>query len=329
MTFTVKESKNIFIDSRAEIVTNHKAKIALPSESFSCQGDELIRLTLTYFSMRRNFYKINSHNKTFYAFDASFSALSGFPASLKVTEINIAEGDYATLTTLAAAIQTPLALAFTGATCSANTETRKLTFNMTSASTFPATAYFCSFQDAKPNIDKLNQDAAELLGGIPDYDVGTANPVNMFGDTSGNTSHISQFPAQLDTIKNIYVTSDLQTNNFETHAFTRSTGNQNSVTSSSKLAIIPVGVAGNTEICLYEDSNDLFSIYLQNKQLSQITFDITDTKGRPIPRVSEGQFRAGNLHYTMCLKYEVLERPDKQVGQPSGFIEGKYKNTIM
>ena len=50
MTFTVKESKNIFIDSRAEIVTNHKAKISLPSDSFSCQGDELIRLTLTYFS---------------------------------------------------------------------------------------------------------------------------------------------------------------------------------------------------------------------------------------------------------------------------------------
>jgi hypothetical protein len=328
MTFIVKESKNIFIDSRAEIVTNHKAKIALPSDSFSCQGDELIRLTLTYFSMRRNFYKINSHNKTFYAFDSTFTpAPSGFPATLTVKEINIVEGDYATLTTLAAAIQTAIVAAgFTGATVSASLETRKLTINMTSATaTFPTTAYFCSFQDAKINVDKLNQDTAELLGGVPDYDIGTVGTAKMFGTTKGNTSHISQFPAQLDTIKNIYVTSDLQTNNFETHAFTRSTGNQNSVTSSGKLAIIPVG----DETCLYEDSNDLFSIYLQNKQLSQITFDITDTKGRPIPRVSEGQFRAGNLHYTMCIKYEVLERPDKQVGQPSGFIDGKYKNVIM
>jgi hypothetical protein len=325
MTFTVKESKNIFIDSRAEIVVNHKAKISLPSDSFSCQGDELIRLTLTYFSMRRNFYKINEHNKTFYAFDTTFTAPSGFPASLKVTEINIVEGDYATLTDLATAIQTAVATAFTGATCTASLITRKLTINMTSATTFPVTAFFCSFQDAKTNINKLNQDTAELLGGTPDYDVGTVDPVNMFGTTVGRTSHISQFPAQLDTIKNIYVTSDLQTSNFETHAFTRSTGNQNSITSSGKLAIIPVG----DETCLYEDSNDLFSIYLQNKQLSQITFDITDTKGRPIPRVTEGQFRAGNLHYTMCIKYEVLERPDKQVGRPSGFIEGKYKNTIM
>jgi len=325
MTFIVKESKNIFIDSRSEIVTNHKAKIALPSDSFSCQGDELIRLTLTYFSMRRNFYKINSHNKTFYAFDSTFTAPAGFPTTLKVTEMNIVEGDYANLTDLATAIQTAIVVSFVGATCTASLITRKLTINMTSASTFPATAFFCSFQDAKINVDKLNQDTAELLGGTPDYDVGTVDPVKMFGTTVGNTSHISQFPAQLDTIKNIYVTSDLQTNNFETHAFTRSTGNQNSVTSSGKLAIIPVG----DETCLYEDSNDLFSIYLQNKQLSQITFDITDTKGRPIPRVTEGQFRAGNLHYTMVIKYEVLERPDKQVGQPSGFIEGKYKNTIM
>lgn len=73
MVFDVKEHRNIFIDSRAGTQNNHKSQIHLPTQSFNCQGDELMRITLNSFSMRRNFYKINETNNTFYGVDVANS----------------------------------------------------------------------------------------------------------------------------------------------------------------------------------------------------------------------------------------------------------------
>ena len=334
MTFKVKEHRNIFIDSRAGTQNNHKSQIHLPTQSFNCLGDELMRITLNSFSMRRNFYKINETNNTFYGVDVANSST--------LYEVKITEGDYNNFDDLATAIQTAIRATFGGTpTCQYDEQVRAFTFNMaTSASNWDSTdGYFTSFLDKNSTDKEKFNDAHEILGGRAEEDATkTSGFVNMFGTSTGD-DHVSIFPAQLDTIADLFLTTNLQTNNFETHGFRRGTTGENTITNSQKFARIPIerdlAIFNTSNYCptlhdiiKFEDSNDLYSIYLQNKQLTQVIFDIEDEKGRPIPRVQTGQFAAGNLHYKMVLKWEVLEHPDKVVGRPSGDLEGKYKGAI-
>ena len=71
--------------------------VLFPPDAFSTHDkDELMRLTLNSFTMRRNFYAINEHNNVFY---------SGADTFTKTNTHTIAPGD-CTVSDLSAALQT-------------------------------------------------------------------------------------------------------------------------------------------------------------------------------------------------------------------------------
>jgi hypothetical protein len=47
-------------------------------------------------------------------------------------------------------------------------------------------------------------------------------------------------------------------------------------------------------------------MFLQQTQLSQVYFSITDDKGRLIEEVAVGQAESGNLSFKMSFRWEVL-----------------------
>lgn len=332
----VKQQRNLFIDSASTTQVNHKAQINLPSSSFNCKENELMRLTLSSFEMRRNFKTINDYNSVFFA--VSNSALG--------VSVKIPNGDYHTFDQLALAIQSGLrgATAFGGTpTCVYDENARQFTFDMsTSASNWDSTnGYFTVYQDKNFNDGKASlyfQDTADILGGIPESDAtNTTTPQNLFPKYTGD-DHVSEYPPQLDTIGDIFLTTNLQTDNFSTHGWERNSSGTNTMTSTELFARIPVHrdlmLSGSnyvpvvSDIIRYEDSNNLYSVYVHNKQLTNIVFNLVDDKGREIPRATAGQFQSGNLKYKLTMKFEILDLELNQIGRPSGMIEGKYNSVI-
>ena len=62
----------------------------------------------------------------------------------------------------------------------------------------------------------------------------------------------------------------------------------------------------------FEDPNNLFELYLNQTQLSQVYFEITDDKNRQIPQVNTGingaqsQAQVGLLSFKLTFKFETI-----------------------
>ena len=260
--------KNVFINSETDLDGDGESvHVLFPPDAFSTHDkDELMRLTLNSFTMRRNFYAINSHNNVFY---------SGAAVGTKTNTYTLTPGDYT-----AAELATEIGNKVSGS-CVFNSKTRKFTITKT----LTANHFFWSDPDL---------DTHEILGGTPD---------RLFDSNSG--SHVSKFPIQLDSISDVYIRSSLQSSNFMTHKLNNHLGNSNI------FARIPLyndnSTLADTKVVKFEDSNDLYSIYIPNHQLNNVRFFITDDKERPLP-VTSAQKLAHNLNFKMTFKFEILRK---------------------
>jgi len=289
----VVHHKNIFIDSEQLLNGDgQNLEVLFPPDAFSTSNkDETMRLTLNSFTMRRNFYAINEHNNVFY--DGSF-----------VGDISntytIPPGDYTDLS-LADAIQTLLNAQHSGATCEFQAKTR--TFKITMPNGFT----YIFWSDA-------NLDTHEILGGIPD---------ELF-NIDASPIFTSKFPIQLDSISDIYLRTSLQSSNFQTNKGNNHLGN------TDIFARIPIykddSTLADTTMVKWEDSNDLYSIHIQNHQLSNVRFKITDDKHRALP-VSQPQRDAHNLNFKMTFKYEILRRRETTPPPPLGYVQNQKQFT--
>ena len=126
----------------------------------------------------------------------------------------------------------------------------------------------------------------------------------MFGTVG--LSQVSRYPIQLQTINNILLKTNLQTNNFENNLNLDDSQLAN-VVNSHIFANIPVVRDTTTRMIRYIDANNTYEMYLQTKHINNITFDIEDVYGRTIPALDELQYSSGNLSYNITVKYEVLE----------------------
>ena len=270
--------KNVFISSETDRTGDGESvHVLFPPDAFSTHDkDELMRLTLNSFTMRRNFYAINEHNNVFY---------SGAAVGTKTNTYTIPSGDY-TATELAIEISN----ATIATSCTFDSKSRKFTITKTLTSNH----FFWSDSDL---------DTHEILGGTPD---------KLFDD-SGSGTHISKFPIQLDSISDVYIRSSLQSSNFMTNKGNNHLGNCNI------FARIPLYRAGSTladtNVVKFEDSNDLYSIYIPNHQLNNVRFFITDDKERPLP-VTRAQKLAHNLNFKMTFKFEILRPSQHAIAPP-------------
>lgn len=302
----VKYSRNIWIDSELNGIGGRGGEVAqihFPPQSFTANKGEVMRLILTSFEMRRNFYNINANNNKFYLYD---------PAGPTFTEIAIEQGNYTDFTTLATAIQTATAAVVGGSTCTHDALKRKFTITLGGGA--PAGSFLVCFQvrqgqpPAGVSGSGFYNDSNEILGARPTRDV--TQLVNAFGATTGAVAHVSPYPTNLSSIEAVYLRSGLQTNNFQTNGFEQATQDQNGLTSSTIFARVPLTKAfydPDHEIINFEDPDELFTIILSQSQLTQITLYITDGKGRLIPQLNDTQAVDGNLSFTASLRWELLD----------------------
>ena len=341
MSELVKQVRNIFIDSETNTIQDQcQVSVNLIPNDFYCGADEEMRITLTTFEMRTNWYNINQYNNVFYV----FTPTSAGSASGTFYEVQIAAGSYydfldtlynpgvaspTTINGLATAIQIALNAAGIGSgnTCTYSPITRKFSIglNVSAAGnngTITANSYIVCF--AIPNgLPKYTptgvsplytfMDTNEILGSNPmrTYETAAVVPLNSFGtgtSAAGILTFVSPYVAQLNSQEALYVRTNLQTLNYSTYGFAQSIF-QNTVTGSQIFARIPLQNQLYNEpdpFITYEDKNDTFAITIGNKQLDNITMFITDDKNRPIPNVAVGQVTAGLMSFKCSLKWEVL-----------------------
>jgi len=327
----VKFARNVFIDSEINSVGNGQiSKINFPPSAFAVAPKEQMKLTLTSFEMRRNWYNVNPSNNVFYFYNPTV-----LPA-VQYTPIIIQQGTYDSFAPTAptgavppaslgdAIINGITAIPLLAASTIAYSQyTRKYTITIPAG--LPAGSGFVSFQ-----VKKLSElpafsttitpngffnDSAELLGGFPTRDGFGANPLDVFsgnplgGAVAPAVSQVSPFVCALNTLEAIYIRTNLHSGNYKTYGFEKDLPNQQGLTPTQIFARIPLSRAffdPTFEFISFEDPNSLFSMFLQQTQLSQVYFTITDDKGRLIEEVAEGQADAGNLSFKMSFRWEVL-----------------------
>jgi len=321
--------RNVYIDSEINSIGNGQvSRIQFPSSAFNIRPQQMMKLVLTSFEMRRNWYSVNATNNKFYLYRPSAAVGSQY------TQISITPGSYrsfsgtpattpAPVGSLAKAIEDAILAALGGApVVSWDEVSRKFSIQLPVG--VPADSYLVCFQvkqnpnNPEPaNIDEGGyfNDSAELLGAKPTRDNFTV-PVNAFGVGSvGLNPMITPYVGSLNTIETIFLRTSLQTNNYQSYGFERNLPNQNGLTPTTIFARIPLSRAhydDTFEIIQFEDTNDLFSILLQQTQLSDMLFTITDHAGRPLQEVAVGQADDGNLSFKMSFRWEVVEQDTPQ-----------------
>ena len=300
----VIRSRLVYIDSEINSVGNGRvSQVNFPSAIFSVAQGQTMRIILNSFEMRRNFYSVNPTNNTFYLFN---------PAGATFTEIQIAPGNYQTFTELNTAIQLAVSAVIAGSTSTYTSITRK--FSITLGGGAPAGSFLVCFQ-VKQGTEPTGvspsgffNDSCELLGAIPSR---TAVPVNAFRTSTGVGPHISPFPGSLNTLEAVYIRTNLVSSNYQTFSFEKELPDRAGLTPSTILARVPLTRShfdDTFSFVNFEDPNDLFSVELPQTQLSNMTFVLSDDKGRLLSEVSPDQAFYGNLSFKLVLKWEAVEQ---------------------
>jgi len=341
MSELIKQTRNIFIDSETNTVQDQiQVSVNLVPNDFYCTADEEMRLTLTSFEMRTNWYNINQYNNVFYVFTPTVAG----GATGTFYQVQIAAGSYydfldtiynpgvaspTTINGLATAIQTALNAAGIGSgnTCTYSPITRKFSIGLNISATgnngtITANSYMVCLSIPQglatyipTGVSPLYTftDVNEILGAKPmrTYPNAATVPLNAFGTgtvASGIITFASPFVAQLNSQEALYIRTNLQTLNYSTYGFAQ-TIFQNTVTGTQIMARIPLQNQLYNEpdpFISYEDKNDTFSVTVGNKQLDNITIYITDDKNRPIPNVGVGQVTNGMMSFKCSIKWEVV-----------------------
>lgn len=321
----IVRSRNIFIDSEQYHTTNgEKVIVNFPSNSFHVLDGEHMKLTLTAFEMRKNFYNINSYNNKFY-----------HKSGTTYTEIVIPPGDYyrfgadgSIANSLCRAIYDGLSTA--GLTPTAadkvtyDINTRKISIDMTSASNYTNGDDFVTFQipserqTAIAGVSTIGifNDSYEILGTRPTrYTTDVIEAFEKNGDT-----FTSFYPASLYSIEALYLKANIQTNNYCTPTFGEDSVSARLIPSQI-FARIPIPYADLFEktqdqpsIIKFEDTNNLFTIYLQQNQLDTVIFSIVDSKGRLVEEVSSNQADDGALAFKCVFRWDVIR--ENKMGLP-------------
>jgi hypothetical protein len=340
MSQLVKQVRNIFIDSETNKTNDEtQVQVNLVPSDFWCGPDENMRMTLTTFEMRTNWYNINQYNNVFFIWAPTAPSTTigiYYPVTiLAKTYYDFLDTIYnpnvaapVTAEGLENAITTALAGAGigTGHTCVYNVNTRLFTITLSYATSgglldalsFPVSFQVPPTQGAPPvgvTFQQFFVDTSEILGGIATKVAPSAilAPVSlMVLDSSpvGFSVFKSYYPAQLNSMEALYLRSNLQSANYATYGFAQSIY-QNMVNQTTTFARIPL-VNQAYEILnpfiFFEDTFGLFTIEIGNKQLDQVTFFLTDDKNRFIPLTAAGQVTNGSMSFKLTIKWEVVVR---------------------
>jgi hypothetical protein len=327
-TREIKFSRNVWIDSEINAVGDGtNTKVVFQPNAFNINSGEQMKLSVSSFEIRQNWYSIAAPNNLIYWYGKT----AGSPSVAVYTPITIPAGSYRDFdvttggtpdTSLLTGIKTGLTNSglFTSTTVVWNRVTR--TWAITVAGAVDTAGYFVSFQvkvGSPPTGVTDNgffNDSAEIYGGYTTVDKNQI--LNMFVNSTntapsvGNVTHYSPFIGQLSSLEAVFLRVSLPTNSYQTFGFERDLPNQTGVTSSSIWARIPLTNSIYLDIDPFlsytENGGDNFVMFLQQKQLDTMILTITDDKNRNISLYApKGSADNGSLSFKMCMKWDILD----------------------
>ena len=368
---SVVATRNLFVNTEETLVGDCRdTTINLPQNLFSCNENQVIRLTLGSFSMKQNWYSVNSGNNKFYF--VSHDGAS--PPAISSALVTIKEGDYQSFSdedfglcrAIKNALQEALSQSPYNISSSAAHEvthdpvTNLITIEIVQTgsdvtiSDFKFVSFTLANYTPKPsgtgityaiigsNFSSAFQDNWQIMGGckqdkiIDDSFGGTLAQftalTDMYNKIAG-PKHNGYWRASLATQENLYIRTDLNGTNFQTSGFDANSSLFPYVVSSQILAKIPlsnentdyvkeydVPVAPATSaivgryvyekpyklIEFMDNGENLFSVMLPQKHLSQLRLHLTDAYGRPIPIGAE-QLQCSGSPFTATIRCDVME----------------------
>lgn len=320
-------SRNVFLDSQTNTLgTGTNARFIFQPNSFSVGANEHSRMVMRSYDMRRTWYDINQTNNIIYWWEPGAE-----PNPLAYTGVGvfypivIKPGSYSNFTQLAAAIVVGMTAGGLTTTCTYLDTSRDFTLTVSGATApiapIDVNGFFVSFYDDSetppPGVSTVGflNDSAEIYGGFSTSSLKQLVP--LFGSVGGYTHglgvYTSPFPAQLSSLEAIYIRCSLGTANFSSSGFEPQVPNSQAGLNATQLwARIELNTSVYDPLQPFvnyvEPSDGNFPLYLQYKQLDQMTVQITDDKGRDLSLLQTypGQAQSGALNYKIVFSWEVL-----------------------
>ena len=173
-------------------------------------------------------------------------------------------------------------------------------------------------------------DIHELLGARPS----TSNPgISAFGPV-GPGIHTSPLPASLSTLDALMLRSTLQTTAFQTENFEATLQAGASISHTSALARIGIKqdftTLGDSYIRYESEDSTKWALYPSGHHLDNLTFFLTDTKGRSIISHLPTNARTMPLPFSLSLRWDAVAEPapDPRSGKGLSYL-GPKPNAIV
>ena len=315
-------SRNLFIDTSADLNGSQGDNITLQlgADSIHAASGQQIKLTLSYFSMYRNWYSININNsKVRLTTDANATELvipslnyrtygdivTAFAEQVRAQALAdaVAQGSTAGSATVVDLFPAPTILVNT-------TSDRIMSFTILFDQPHTLTTF------------RLQSFAAvgesyEVLGGNRILD--PASAVSSYTCTISSATELTVtglYPMQRSTDSHICLRCSLPNTNIETSSFSSATGPYASHTLTSNiLAMIPCDI----EYTSFTSSTDgEFFLDLTTQIMSAIRLFLTDHKNRPLGRIAgsgsqtaagtgTAQSTLGNLSFRAIVRVDVIQ----------------------
>ena len=316
----------IFVDSSSTDQDGDDFVVDLNSQSIKCTDSQVLRVNLQEFTMPRPCYTINAGNNVINLRYVSGGTI--FTPTVRLREINVAD-IHAIGLALVEAIATQI-FADVGVQPTPNQHIIEPPAGYTAESTgdgiLQVDIVFTgphTLTELVIFLDDSVSDSYLMLGGDARAPGDTAGSLNVDLAPDNNNAIIrltGRYPAMLVTDPDIFIRTDLRSNNVQTSNLSAGLGNTPTACMTSNiLAKIPNGFT--TWITYASTGLPEFFLYLSQHQLSSFRLRLTDRKGRPLgrprlnnalPRTSAGtgsnQSRTGSLFFNCTIKVDVMSR---------------------
>jgi hypothetical protein len=347
--------------------------ISIPQGVISCNQNEHIRVTLGAFSMRQSFYTINKYNNVFYLVVYDSNTLAVKSAKITIPEGNYQAFDPQLILILDVEIgkaMTAVGLAPAIAPkwyyniLTGRLELRVNTTDIDDGDIADMKLVAFTIKDYNSGSgsviqqiigsDTLSafQDSHEILGGCRETrnivtgantEVQFNNLKSLFSvervgggafpDNPDEFRLNAYYQASLSTKENVYLRTDLQSNNVQTSGFDTGSSGYPFVVNSQILAKIPFGnqpstfvkdttpatgtpptggpigyyyQSGYNLINYIDNGNNLYSMRLSSKNITSLRLTLTDGLGRLIPEQSKEQIDCNALYFTATIRIDIM-----------------------
>ena len=321
---TLVNTYNLFIDSstgRDALSQGDNYQLHLGHAGIVCEAGQYIRLTLNNFTMNKNFTDINANNSDF-TIRLNDDASNG---TVSLTHMN-----HTTLNSLTNDFATNLGNAITNLMCPTNTFTVQNPAPSSTAAFGGDSDHIIEFDLSFASVHTVTNgviqcydqvgDAYQILGGDRIFDATDTTTASIdFSVTNNTTIHVKGFyPAQRHSTSFVYLRAlGIPNTSIETVGFANDPKNHRTDTTDSDiLARIPVSV----EFCNYDaQSGREYFMNVRQKQISHMSFRLTDAKNRPLGRPSHSplktaagtgqkQSTAGNLNFSAVIRVDIIQQ---------------------